>query len=173
MTTTIRARSPAIRPISGRLAVSRSPADPKTAISPPPRDAASGREQVEDGLERRRAVGEVDDDPERLAELDALHPAGHDRDRGEAVADGRRIEADRLAEGDDREGVVDVEPADEPEVDGRRARRRVVGDPQAALVLLDAGRADVGGRVGAVGQDPGAGLLGDADERAGATDRRR
>ena len=45
--------------------------------------------------------------------------------------------------------------------------RRVVGDPQAALVLLDAGRPDVGGRVRAVGQDPRAGLLGDADERAG------
>ena len=36
VTTTIRARSPAIRPISGRLAVSRSPAEPKTAIRPPP-----------------------------------------------------------------------------------------------------------------------------------------
>ena len=79
VTTTIRARSPAIRPISGRLAVSRSPADPKTAIRPPPRDAADRREQVEHRLERRRAVCEVDDDPERLAELDPLHPAGHDR----------------------------------------------------------------------------------------------
>ena len=43
----------------------------------------------------------------------------------------------------------------------------VVGDPEAAAVLLDAGRADVGGGIGAVGEDPGAGLLGDADERAG------
>ena len=40
--TTIRARSPAMRPICGRLAVSRSPADPKTTMSPPPRDAADG-----------------------------------------------------------------------------------------------------------------------------------
>ena len=48
-------------------------------------------------------------------------------DAGEAVADGRRVEPDRLAEGDDRKGVVDVEPADEPEVDGGArptARRR-------------------------------------------------
>ena len=87
--------------------------------------------------------------------------------RGEALADGRRVEADRLAEGDDRQRVVDVEPPDQLEVDGRRARRRVVGDPEAARVLLDARRADVGGGVGAVGQDPGAGLLGDADEGAG------
>ena len=35
------------------------------------------------------------------------------------------------------------------------------------LVLLDAGGADVGGRIGPVRQDPGAGLLGDPDERAG------
>ena len=34
--------SPAIRPISGRFAVSRSPAEPNTAISPPPRAAAIG-----------------------------------------------------------------------------------------------------------------------------------
>jgi hypothetical protein len=43
----------------------------------------------------------------------------------------------------------------------------LVGDPQALLVLLDTRRADVGGRIRAVGQDPRAGLLGDADERAG------
>ena len=39
------------------------------------------REQVEDGLQRGRAVGEVDDDAERLAGLDSLHPPRHDRDR--------------------------------------------------------------------------------------------
>ena len=122
------------------------------------------RQEVEDGLERRRAVGEVDDDAERLAELDPLHPPGHDADRGEAGADRGRVEADRLAERHDRERVVDVEPADEAEIDDRAPRRGVVGDPEAVLVLLDAGGADVGRRVGAVGQDPGAGLLGDADE---------
>ena len=42
VTTTSRARSAAIRPISGRFAVSRSPADPKTAMTPPPRAAATG-----------------------------------------------------------------------------------------------------------------------------------
>ena len=40
---------------------------------------------------------------------------------GEAVADGRRVEPDRLAERDDREGVVDVEAPDEPEVHASRA----------------------------------------------------
>ena len=43
---------------------------------------------------------------------------------------------------------------------GRRARWRLVGDAQAAGVLLDARRADVGRRVRAVGQDARAGLLG-------------
>ena len=124
-------------------------------------------EQVEDGLQGDRAVGEVDDDPERLAELDALHPPGDERDRREAFADGRRVKPDRLAERDDRQGVVDVEPPDELEVHGRGARRRVVGDAQPPRVLLDAGRPDVGCRVGAVGHHPGARLLGDADERAG------
>ena len=42
VTTTSRQRSPATRPIIGRLATSRSPAEPKTAISPPPPAAASG-----------------------------------------------------------------------------------------------------------------------------------
>ncbi len=124
------------------------------------------REQVQDGLQRGRAVGEVDDDPERLAGLDPFHPPGHDRDRGEALADGGRVEPDRLAERDDGERVVDVEPPDQAKVDRGRARRSVVGDPQAVLVLLDARRADVRGRVRAVGQDPGARFLGDADERA-------
>ena len=59
---------------------------------------------------------------------DPLHPAGHDRHRGEAgrgSAAGSSPSASPSA--DDREGVVDVEPADEPKVDGRRrptARRR-------------------------------------------------
>ena len=43
----------------------------------------------------------------------------------EAVADGRRVEPDRLAERDDRQGVVDVEPA-------RRAAGRTVAAPDGA-----------------------------------------
>ena len=42
VTTTRRQRSAAIRPMSGRFATSRSPAEPKTAITPPPRAAATG-----------------------------------------------------------------------------------------------------------------------------------
>ena len=36
---------------------------------------------------------------------------------GEAVADGRRVEAQRLAEGDDRQRVVHVEPAGQPKLE--------------------------------------------------------
>ena len=61
-----------------------------------------------------------------------------------------------------------VEAADEPEVDRGAAGRRVVGDPEPVLVLLDARGPDVRGGIGAVGQDPGAGLLADADEGARA-----
>ena len=112
-------------------------------------------------------MGEVDDDAEWLAEVDPLHPPGHDRERREAVADRCRVEPDRLAERDDRERVVGVEPADQLELERGRARRRVVRDAEAAAVLLDPRGADVGRRVRAVGQDAGAGLLGDPDEGAG------
>ena len=105
------------------------------------------RQQVEHGLERRRAVGEVDDHPERLAELDALHPAGHELERRQPVADRRRVEPDRLAEGDDRERVVGVEPPGEPQLERAGTRWGLVGDAQAAGVLLDPRRADVRRRV--------------------------
>ena len=123
--------------------------------------AATGRrdrrEQVEHGLERGRAVGVVDDDPERLADLDPLHPP---RDRRRALrgpfADGARIQPDGLAERDDGERVVDVEPSGQPQ---RRAspapEGAVVRDPQAVGVLLDARGPDVGRRVRAVRQRPG------------------
>ena len=146
--------------------MSRSPAEPKTAIRPPPREAAERCEQVEDGLERDRAVREVDDDPERLTELDPLHPTGHEGHARQALPDRRRVEPDRLAERDDRQGVVDVEPPDELEVHGGRPGRGLIGDAEPPGVLLDAGRADVGGRVRAVGQDARTGLLGHPDERA-------
>ena len=105
--------------------------------------AAAGRrdrrEQVEDGLERRRAVGVVDDDPERLAGIDPLHPArARPSTESRPGADGRRIEAERLAQGDDRERVVDVEAAGEAELErsprpaapstSTRRRRRVLLD---------------------------------------------
>ena len=112
-------------------------------------------------------MGEVDDDPERLPGVDPLHPPRHERDRGQALADGRRIEADRLTEGHDRQRVVGVEPAHQLELRDGRAGRGVVRDPQASLVLLDARRPDVRGGIGAVREDPCAGFLGDADEGPG------
>ena len=58
----------------------------------------------------------------------------------------RRIEPERLAQRHDGERVVDVEPAGETEVEVRFAARRRDRDPQAAGVLHDARRADVGRR---------------------------
>ena len=68
---------PAIRPMAARLAVSRSPAEPKTAISEPPLRRGDGRQQVQHHPERRRRVRVVDDDAERLARVDPLHAARH------------------------------------------------------------------------------------------------
>ena len=112
--------------------------------------AASGgdrREEVEDATERGRGVGVVDDDAERLAGVDPLHPAGDAGHRLEAPADRGRIEVPRLAEGDDRERVVDVEPAGEPELQVGLAARCRVPDAQPAGVLHDPRRVD-GRRVG-------------------------
>ena len=86
------------------------------------------REQVEDAGERRRRVGVVDDHRERLALVDPLHPARDALHGLEPGPDGGRVQAEAVAQGDDRERVVDVEPAGEPELDrglaGRRARSR-------------------------------------------------
>ena len=88
--------------------------------------AATGRrdrrEQVEHGLERGRAVGEVDDDPERLAGSTRSIRPGTDGEPGEPRRDGGRVQPDGLAERDHREGVVDVEPSGEPQGQGRAAR---------------------------------------------------
>ena len=63
-------------------------------------------------------MGEVDDDAERLAGIDRSIRPGTRSTRFEAGSDGRRVESKALAEGDDREGVVDVEAAGEPQLDG-------------------------------------------------------
>ena len=133
--------------------------------------AATGRrdrrEQVEHGLERGRAVGVIDDDPERLAGLDPFHPP---RDRGEPFeprSHGARIQPDGLAERDHREGVVDVEPSGQLQRQGPAARGRRVRDPQAVGILLDARGPDVGRGVRPIRQHPGTGLLRHADEAAG------
>ena len=87
----------------------------------------------------------VDDDPERLARIDALHPPGHALDRLEAAADGGRVKPEALAQRDHRERVVDVEPPGEPELQAPGRPRRPRSRPGAARVLLDRGRPDVGG----------------------------
>ena len=117
--TTRRQRSPATRPWIARLATSRSPADPKTAISPP----VAGRQRsegVESRRERRRRVGVVDDHRERLAAIDALHAAADARgSAASAGGDGLDVELEELAQGDGGERVVDVEAPDQrqPQVD--------------------------------------------------------
>ena len=50
----------------------RAPAEPKTAINPPPRAAARGASRPSTAASER-AVRVVDDDIERLASLDLLH----------------------------------------------------------------------------------------------------
>ena len=157
-------RDPAHERPLRRVALARRPEDRHDA-------AAAGRghrrQQVEHGAERCRAVRVVDHDPERLAELDALHAAGHDLERGQPVADRGRVEPDGLAERDHGQRVVGVEPAREPELERAGTRRRLVGDAQAVGVLLDPRRADVGRRVRPVAEDPRARLLGHPDEAAG------
>ena len=80
MTTISRVRSAATRPIIGRFAVSRSPAEPNTAISPLPRlpRVAPGCRAPSRANRRMRVV---DDDRERLPGINALHPTGHRLDR--------------------------------------------------------------------------------------------
>ena len=167
VTTTMRARSPATRPISGRFCVSRSPAEPKTAMTPPPLDAASGARRSSTVWRATGLWAKSTTTPNGWPRsIRSIRPGTTARDaRPSRTCAGSR--PDGLAEGDDRQRVVDIEPADQLEIEGRRARRRLVGDAQAASVLLDAGRADVGRFVRAVGEDAGTGLLGHPDERPG------
>ena len=118
-------------PSCGRFAVSRSPADPKTAISPPPRDAASGASRSRTVWSEAGLWAKSTMTPNGWPSSTRSMRPGHDRDRRKAVADRRGVQADGLAERDDRQRVVDVEPADELEVERTRPGRRVVGDPQA------------------------------------------
>ncbi len=135
-------------------------------MSSPPRAAASGAEQVEDLLERRRAVGVVDDDCERLAGLDALHPTRHTGHRLEPASDGCGVETERLAEGDDGKRVVDVEAAGEPEVEPGGRSRGVASSIRRRLASSSTRvGADVGARVRAVRDEPRAGLPHDGLEQ--------
>src|SRR5829696_5335634 len=82
----------------GRISLTRRPEDRDHS---PTTRRGQRREEVEDGLQRGRAVREIDDDAERLAEVDALHPPRDDRQRREALADGGGIEPGSLAERND------------------------------------------------------------------------
>ena len=103
------------------------------------------RQQVEDRRQRGRAVGEVDDHPERLAGVDALHPAGDAAQLGEPDRTAAAVQAEDLAEGDDRQGVVDVEPTGQAQVEPRIPARGRELDVEAGAILGDPHGADVGG----------------------------
>ena len=161
VTTTSRARSPAIRPICGRFAVSRSPADPKTAISPrrgppPPGRAGRARSRATPGCGRSRRRP-------RTAGRHRPAPSGPGRRRGRPGRAGPRPDRGRAP----RPSATTASalwtlnrPARRSSRDRRRPARRDDRDAQAVGVLLDARRADVGGRLRAVGEDPGAGIAG-------------
>ncbi len=72
--------------------------------------------------------------------IDALHPAGHARDATPARSrTAARVQAERLTEGDDREGVVGVEAAGEAQVDATGPPGGAVElEVEAGAVLRDA-----------------------------------
>ena len=117
VTTTSRQRSPAIRPISGRLAVSRSPAEPKTAISPPPRAAATGARTSSTAWSDAGLWAKSTMTPNGWPRSTRSIRPGTTATEARPARTAAGIEPDRLAEGDDGERVVDVEPAGEPELD--------------------------------------------------------
>jgi hypothetical protein len=148
------------------LSVSRSPADPNTAISPPPRAAATGASVSRTAWSEAGVWAKSTTTPNGWPGVDGLHPARDALDGLETRPDRRRVEAQPLPQRDDRERVVGVEAAGEAQLDRRGAGAGLIGDAQPPAVLLDPGEPDVGAVVGAVRQDRGTGLLGDADERA-------
>src|SRR2546428_698184 len=76
--------------------------------------------------------------------VEPLHAARHTGHRFETGPDGVRVELPCLGEGDDREGVVDVEPAGEPELDVAAPAGRHEADPEPPRVLGDVGGMHVG-----------------------------
>ena len=95
--------------------MSRAPGDPNSEMSPPPRAAACGAKRVERSGQRAGRVGEVDEDVERLALVDRLHPAGHAFAALRARRYRVRIQAQRLADADRGKGVEGVEVPNEVE----------------------------------------------------------
>jgi hypothetical protein len=126
------------------------------------------REYVQDLLERCRRMGVVDDDAEWLAAVHALHPARHSRHRGKGGTDGGSIQFESLAEGDGGKGVVDVEPAGQPQIHLAPPARSGNFDAHGLLVHSHADGPHVGpGRL-AVPDDPGSRTqCGRGEERRG------
>ena len=112
---------PATSPISGRLPASRSPPQPKTTST---RRSASSAHRLQGRLQRLRRVAVVDVDRERLTGLHRLHAAGQRVDVGDAGADRLGVEPERLAAGDRRQHVEQVEAAEQRRGDGQLAARR-------------------------------------------------
>ena len=100
----------AARPISGRLARSRSPPQPKTQITRPSVSSARGEERAGQRVGRVRIV---DDDQERLTLVDWLEPAGDPADARHAACDRLVREAEQLPGGHGREHVLDVEATEQ------------------------------------------------------------
>ena len=74
--------------IMRRFSTSRSPAEPKMAITRPAAPAGCiWRGGLQGAAQRVGRVGKVHDGREILAQIDALHAAGHTRQSGDAAAD--------------------------------------------------------------------------------------
>ena len=107
------------------------PADPNTAISPPPRAAATGASTSRTASSEAGLWAKSTITPNGWpASIDSIRP-GTPLDRLEAGPDRRRVEAEALAQRDDRQRVVGVEAAGQPEIE-RRPRRSARRRPRAA-----------------------------------------
>jgi hypothetical protein len=161
------------RPLAGDAAHLRALGGVALAGRPEDRDQSAAtsrcrrREEVEHRRQRRGAVGEIDHHAEGLAEVDPFHAPRDDVDARQSLADTHGLEAERLAERDHRERVVDVEATRQVEIDRRVARGRGHVGVEPACVLGDARRPDVGRRLGAVGEDARPGAAGRPDEQPG------
>ena len=111
-----------MRPMTGRLARSRSPPQPKTTCTRPPPACASGR-TVRSTPSKGGFVRVVDRDRQAAVVLDALETAGHcgdGRERG-GISSGVRPEGD--AGGRGGEEILGVRVAEERGIDGKSGSR--------------------------------------------------
>ena len=121
VTTTRRLRSPAIRPIIGRLAVSRSPAEPNTAMTPPPRAAATGARTSRTAWSDAGLWAKSTTTPNGWpASIVSIRP-GTDSTDSRPARMAAASSAEALAERDDRQRVVGVEPAGQAQLERRVA----------------------------------------------------